>query len=139
MRTFHFTSDALEEPPLNLTSLIDVVFIILITFIVIAPLLNVDQVALAPGKGATEEVQRLGQSSLITIHVHQDNSILLNDTQSSLTLLPAQLQALYRSHPESIPQLFQDREAYFGTYQGIKQAVEEAGFSKLDVILEPQG
>lgn len=40
-------SSALEEPAVNLTPLIDVVFVILIGFIIIAPLLEIDRIDLA--------------------------------------------------------------------------------------------
>jgi biopolymer transport protein ExbD len=137
MRSFRFIFDLTEEPALNLTSLIDVVFIILITFIVIAPLLDVDRVALAPG-GKNDTAGLLGESSAVMLQVRRDDSIFLNGKLTSSADLRVQLEALHRAQPFAKPQLFHDREARFGTYQAVRQAVEEAGFDELDVMLEPQ-
>lgn len=137
MRRVRYVSELIEEPPLNLTSLIDVVFIILITFIVIAPLLDLDEVALAPGKESTDEIRSVSQTSPIILHVRSDDTVLLNNRPTSLDLLLPQLETLRAAHPEAIPQLFHDRNARFGTYQSIKQSIEEAGFAQLDVILQP--
>jgi biopolymer transport protein ExbD len=40
-------------------------------------------------------------------------------------------------YPQATPQLFHDRRAQFGTYQSVKNASEEAGFSQLELILKP--
>ena len=124
-----------EEPTINLTPLIDVVFVVLIIFILIAPMLDVDKVSLAPGKEAKES-HKIEASSL-TIHVQADNSILIQ----SKPVLPEQLFSFLlqekRKNPQQIPQLFQDKRASFGTYQLIKNAVESAGFEELDVLLQP--
>jgi len=64
------------EPTLNLTPLIDVVFVILIMFIVIAPLLELDRVQLAEGHAAmTPGTSSVQEGSPITIHVRQDNTL----------------------------------------------------------------
>ena len=39
--------------------------------------------------------------------------------------------------PEARPQVFHDKKAEFGTYQAVKNAAEEAGFSHIDIILKP--
>jgi biopolymer transport protein ExbD len=127
-----------EEPTVNLTPLIDVVFVILIMFIVIAPLLELDRVELADaplaGLGQAHSVQ---ESSPITIHVLQDNTIRFNDQIVSPTELTALLLDAKRHYPQARPQVFHDRRAYFGTYQLVKNAVESAGFSQIDIILKP--
>lgn len=46
--------DSVEEPLINLTPLIDVVFVVLITFMLIAPVLDIDSVDLATS-GGTEK------------------------------------------------------------------------------------
>jgi len=42
-----------------------------------------------------------------------------------------------REMPTQIPQVFHDKNAHFGTYQMVKNAVEEAGFEQMDIILKP--
>ncbi|MBS4167742.1 biopolymer transporter ExbD [Parachlamydia sp. AcF125] len=127
----------IEEPVINLTPLIDVVFVILIMFIIIAPLMEMEQIELAHASHASKEVSSVQTNSPIHIHVTKDNAIFLNKQLVSLTDLPALLLRQKQLFPEALPQLFHDQTAYFGTYQKVKNAAEEAGFAKMDVILNP--
>ena len=45
--------------------------------------------------------------------------------------------SLKKNHPREIPRVFQDKNATFGTYQTVKNAVEAAGFEEMDIILKP--
>lgn len=126
-----------DSPHVNLTPLIDVVFVVLITFILIAPLLELDQIALAHNKPSKEIFHVTDSSSVITIHVYKNNEIRINGQQVSLSKLLPCLRDLRIKHSRSIPRLFHDNRACFGTYQQIKNSIELAGFEKLDVILQP--
>jgi len=129
---------AFEEPTVNLTPLIDVVFVILIMFIVIAPLLELDRVELADGPHASLSASTsVQESSPITVHVHQDNSIWFNNQPVTQTELTGLLRDAKAKYPQVRPQVFHDKKAHFGTYQVVKNAAEEAGFSHLDIILKP--
>lgn len=128
----------LEEPTVNLTPLIDVVFVILIMFIVIAPLLELDRVELASGPStAIASISSVQENSPITIHVGSDNTIRLNNELVTSGNLAIELKKAKAKYPRAHPQVFHDQKAYFGTYQMIKNAAEEAGFSTIDMILKP--
>lgn len=128
----------IEEPTVNLTPLIDVVFVILIMFIVIAPLLEMDKIELADALSGSEDRHTSVQdSSPISIHVHKDNTIWFNKQKVSSAQLTALLKDAKKRYPNARPQLFHDRSGHFGTYQTVKNAAEAAGFSQLDVILKP--
>lgn len=127
-----------EEPTVNLTPLIDVVFVILIMFIVIAPLLELDRVELAEGPAALlTPASSVQESSPITIHVHGDNTIWFNNQIVTPGDLVTQLREAKARFPQARPQIFHDKKAYFGTYQAVKNAAEAAGFSHIDIILKP--
>jgi biopolymer transport protein ExbD len=126
------------EPTINLTPLIDVVFVILIMFIVIAPLLELDRVELADaGSNPIDGPVAAQENSLISIHVHKDNSIWVNNQMVPKDQLVEKLRNAKRQYPNVRPQLFHDRQAHFGTYQVIKNAAETAGFQQLDIVLKP--
>ena len=127
----------MDDPEINLTPLIDVVFVILIMFIVIAPLLELDKVELADAPDGTEQTISVQESSPVTIHVFQDNSIKLNNQDVNFDQLTLLLKQAKNQHPEIKPQVFHDRRAHFGTYQGVKNAAEIAGFDQMDIILKP--
>lgn len=127
-----------EEPNINLTPLIDVVFVVLIMFILIAPLLELDRVELADGPTTSlASVQSAQEVSPIAIHVHNDNTIWYHSQKVSPQTLKSLIIQAKKEFPQAIPQVFHDRNANFGTYQSVKNAVEEAGFSKMDIILKP--
>ena len=127
-----------EEPEVNLTPLIDIVFVILIVFIVIAPLLQIEQVQLADASSTNEAVRSAQTSSLISVAVRQDDSVWLGDRRVELKqLLPVLVQAR-QQHPQSVPQLVQDRHSHFGIYQEVKNTIERAGFSELELVLQPE-
>jgi len=126
-----------EDVTINLTPLIDVVFVVLIIFILIAPMLELDRVELATAAPtAAKSMAATPESSTIAIHVHEDNSIWLNGSAVNEQQLIKFLKEA-RARGGKTPQLFQDKRACFGTYQNVKNAVEAAGFEQLDVILKP--
>ena len=125
-----------EESLLNLTPLIDVVFVVLIIFILIAPMLEIDKIQLANSFTKDSKKTETPESSPITIHVREDNSIWIHSRQISSAELIFLLTAEKQKYPNKIPQLFHDKKALFGTYQTVKNAVEIAGFEELDIILQ---
>lgn len=127
-----------EEAQINLTSLIDVVFVVLIMFIIVAPMLELDRIELASAMASNQkEAAIVQENSPITLHVHADNSIWFNGKVVSEEQLLTALRLAKRDYPQKIPQLFHDKKAYFGTYQKVKNAVQLSGFEQMDVILEP--
>lgn len=129
-------TQAIERPEVNLTPLIDVVFVILIAFIVLAPLLELDRVELANASGAAQEGSiSVQEASPIAVYVRQDNTIVVNGQRMTLGELTEYLKRAKKQYPQAKPQLFHDRQAQFGTYQAVKNAAEIAGFQQMDIIL----
>jgi biopolymer transport protein ExbD len=129
-----------EETYINLTPLIDVVFVVLIMFIIIAPMLELDRIQLASAaQRDNKEMTVVQENSPVAIHVHEDNTIWIHNRIVTEKELIQILKQAKRAYPQKIPQLFHDKKAQFGTYQTVKNAVEIAGFEQLDVILQPGG
>lgn len=125
-----------EEDEINLTPLIDVVFVVLIMFILVAPLVEIDRIHLASaGVEKKADMTSFDQDRPLKIHVYADNTIWLN----GIMVTVEELYQTLKNHPQKgiSPQVFHDRKAYFGTYQSVKNAVEDAGFASVDVILKP--
>jgi biopolymer transport protein ExbD len=130
----------LAEAEINLTPLIDVCFTILIMFIVVAPLLEIERIELASGPPLDQQnsAHAVQEKSPITIHVYSDDTIAVNQKPIPMANLEEFLRMVKHKNPQAKPQVFHDRDAKFGTYQAIKNAVEAAGFSEMDVILKPK-
>lgn len=126
----------IEEPTVNLTPLIDVVFVILIGFIIIAPLLELDKIELASAPKTSSPSPSV-QESPIAIHVHADNTIWYKNQKVSLSALRELLKGDKLKYPKAVPQVLHDKKGHFGTYQDVKNILEETGFDQVDVILKP--
>lgn len=128
----------IDEPQVNLTPLIDVVFVILIGFIVIAPLLELDHIELAEApQHSAHQSLAVQESSPISVVVHQDNTLWFDNRKVSLAELSGLLKEAKKKFPKATPQLVHDKKGYFGTYQSVKNVLEEAGFEQVDIILKP--
>lgn len=126
-----------DDANVNLTPLIDVVFVVLIMFILVAPLVEIDRIHLAgAGPEKKSDMTSFHENGEIKIHVYKDNTVWLNGVPVELPELTRELSQLFHLNPTISPQIFHDREAYFGTYQSVKNAAETAGFQSLDVILK---
>lgn len=127
-----------QEPIINLTPLIDVVFVVLIAFILVAPLLERDQVQLAPGANTPSHAPlSMKEASPIQIHVRSDNTILISGTVTTIDDLPQKLFTARQQFPHAHPQIFHDKRAHFGTYQALKNCLERVGFDEMDIVLSP--
>ena len=125
-----------EEAEMNLTPLIDVVFIVLIIFIIIAPMLELDRVELASA-ALTKQESSAPQPTALSIYVKHDNTIWYGNTCVNPQELTQLLRQARQRVGTAVPQLFQDKRAAFGTYQTVKNAIEDAGYTQMDVILKP--
>jgi biopolymer transport protein ExbD len=137
-RGFQKALEAPQEPTINITPLVDVVFVILIAFIVVAPLLEMDRIELASGGGIASHLPvRLEDAGPIQIHVQKDNTILFNHEEVSLSELAMLLRRAKSAYPDARAQLFHHKEAFFGTYQSVKNALEACEFKEVDIVLSP--
>ncbi|MFA6118299.1 MAG: biopolymer transporter ExbD [Parachlamydiales bacterium] len=127
-------TDTSDENLINLTPLIDVVFVVLISFIIIAPLLEVDHINLA--NSSTKSDKNISKTSIV-IKVKEDNSIWFNNKLVTLKELEKLLKEKKSFKTDQNPQLLHDRKASFGTYQSIKNLAENSGFEQIDLILQP--
>lgn len=135
MKYVHY-EDSEEDVSVNLTPLIDIVFVILMAFMIAVPLLRLDSIALAMSS-SDKPVLEKEQLSSIVIKVFIDKSITLNDQTVSLQELKTQLTLLYQQYPQVTPLLLQDGDIPFRYYQDIKSTVEASGFHELHIALQP--
>lgn len=123
-----------EEPVLNLTPLLDVVFVMLIIFLLLAPILSMDSVDLAT---ASSTSQKSIKESPLLLALHKDQSISLQGKKIALKDLSALLKVEKSRYPQAIPQVMIDKNSSFGLYQDVKNVLEGCGFEQMDVLLQP--
>jgi biopolymer transport protein ExbD len=132
----HEVDDSHDDGLINLTPLIDVVFVVLICFILIAPMLEMDRINLASGSDKKEEKSALSQAK-VSLTLKEDNTIWIGKDAVALSNLFSELEKLRKRYPGESLKLFPDKKAHFGIYQEIKNIAEAAGFEEMDVVLIP--
>ncbi|HLB53073.1 MAG TPA: biopolymer transporter ExbD [Chlamydiales bacterium] len=132
-RLFSPSEEGPTEPLINLTPLIDVVFVVLISFILIAPFLKIDSIILAPG---IKEHASASTPPTLTIAIHADDSLWVNHQQISFSDLEPILRKLKKESPSSTPQLIPDARSHFANYQRVKNTLENVGFTEMQILLK---
>ncbi len=117
---------------INVTPLVDVMLVLLIIFMVTAPLLQqgVD-VNLPQAKG-----KDLPPEERLSIVIKKGGDIYLNDTQISMAELTKKLASVSKLNPNVF--LKADKDVPYGLVVEIMGEVKEAGIEKLGMITEPK-
>lgn len=129
--------ESLEEPLINLTPLLDVVFVVLIAFMLIAPVLDIEHVDLAASGPASKKEPMSAQNRPLAITVRADNTIWFQGQKMQFAELEKRLREEKRRRPLETPQIIPDKQAPFGTYQEVKNILERCGFEQMEIILKP--
>jgi biopolymer transport protein ExbD len=126
---YHFENN--QEELINLTPLIDVVFVVLISFMIIAPMMEVEKISLAQAGEFSEKVTK--SNSSFKIYVKSDNTIWMNNQQISESELKQVVENLFDLKKKPI--VFHDEKASFGLYHRIKNILEKVGFQEMEIVL----
>ncbi|MCE5193895.1 MAG: protein TolR [Nitrospiraceae bacterium] len=117
---------------INVTPFVDVMLVLLIIFMVTAPLLQQGiDVNLPKAKG-----KDLPPEERITVVVKKDGSIYMNDISVSLSSMKEKLLALSSSRPNVF--LKADKDVSYGFVVAVMGDIKAAGIEKLGMITEPK-
>ena len=126
---------------INVTPFVDVVLVLLIIFMVAAPLMTVGVPVDLPRTNATPLPQ---EQEPLTITVDSQGRIFLQETEVAMDTLVPQLQAIMRNQPQGQPErrifVRGDRAISYGRVMEVMGTVSAAGFSRVALLAEqPQG
>jgi biopolymer transport protein TolR len=122
--------DVLSE--INVTPFVDVMLVLLVIFMVTAPLLQQGiDVNLPRAKG-----KDLPPEERITLVVKRGGVIYMNDNPVSMTEMREKLQAIGKLNPNVF--LKADKDVPYGFVVEIMSEIKEAGIEKLGMITEPK-
>ena len=129
----HATQD---EPEINITPMLDIVFIMLIFFIVTTTFVRETGVTVDKPTAVTAESRPQGN---ILIGVDSDNQIWMNGSQIELSDVRTQVQRLRAENPEGSVILISDKGARTGTLVDVMDQVQASGVSRMAISAEQVG
>jgi biopolymer transport protein TolR len=119
---------------INVTPLVDVMLVLLVIFMVTAPII---QQGIAVELPKTRAAPLTAQEEPLVVGVARNGSIYLNDNPIALEELRAKLVAIARERPDHAVLLRADRNVPYGEVVRVIAAVKEAGVARLGMVTEP--
>lgn len=121
--------DVLSE--INVTPLVDVMLVLLVAFIVTAPVMTNAISVNLPKTVATKPTEQLKP---VTLSIDAKGDVYVDKDQVPLTELESKLKTIYQQRPEQVFHLSSDDEVNYGSVAKVMAVVERVGISKLAVL-----
>ncbi|MCX8501971.1 MAG: protein TolR [Alphaproteobacteria bacterium] len=122
---------------INVTPMVDVMLVLLVVFMVTAPLLTVGVPVSLPRSQAGAITDRVEP---LTVSIKADGQIFLQESELSLEMMMTRLHAIALGRPDTTIFVRADRSISYGRVMEVMGAVAKSGFTKVSLITEsPQG
>jgi len=121
---------------INVTPLVDVMLVLLIIFMVTAPMITSSVNVNLPQANAKPAPN---PSKPVTISVNAQGEVFLNNTQVELPNLAATLQQASQSNPDTSIIVRGDKDVPYGTMIQVLATVTQGGFTKVSLLAQPGG
>jgi biopolymer transport protein TolR len=119
---------------INVTPLVDVMLVLVVIFIITAPLLA-SSIRLDLPKA--EGTQAGEAPRFVTISLNKDGQSFLNDKPVTQTQLAEQLAASAKQNPDTEVQLRADQGVPYGRVVEVMGAAHKAGLNRIGFVAEP--
>lgn len=122
---------------INITPFVDVVLVLLIIFMITAPLLQQGLSVNIP-KAAASEIKQTAQDLVLTIDEKQN--IYVGDSKSPVPLqsLPEKLVAIYQSKEQKDLLIKADTDLQYGKVIQVMAVAQKAGVERIGMITQPE-
>lgn len=128
------SSDVVSE--INITPLVDVMLVLLVTFIITAPLLNNAVQINLPKTSTTAPVT---QSKSVTVSIDPDSKIFIDKREVALEALEPELKGLVGTDPDLALSLQADEGVPYRSVAKVIANIQRSGVTKLAVLTQPGG
>ena len=118
---------------INVTPMVDVMLVLLIVFMVAAPLLTVGVPVDLPKTSAPAVNE---QKEPLAVSIKQDGAIFIQDTPIETENLVAKLEAISQNNLETVVFVRGDKGVNYGRVMEVMGLLSSAGFSKATLIAE---
>ena len=119
---------------INVTPLVDVMLVLLIIFMVTAPMMTQGLDVELP-ETTTKSLQQMENPLVVTID--KNGQIMLDKIQVTRQLLKQQLKVSTKGKKESPIYLKADKNVAYGLVVSVMADIKESGFDKLGMITQP--
>jgi len=121
---------------INVTPMVDVMLVLLVIFMVTAPLLTVGVPVDLP-KTQAQTINEPEEPLVVTVAA--DNRVFLQETELELDKLAPRLVAITRNKPDTRIFVRGDRTVAYGKVMEVMGTINSAGFTKVALIAEMPG
>ena len=118
---------------INVTPFIDVMLVLLVIFMVAAPLMTVGVPVQLP-KTAAQKVSQPRQP--VVVSVDQDGRVFLRSEELAPADVAPRLAALAREDPDAVVHVRGDRSLSYGRVMEVMGQVSQAGFARVSLIAD---
>ena len=121
---------------INVTPMVDVMLVLLVIFMVAAPLLTVGVPVDLPQTKAPAITE---QKEPLVISINAENKLFLQNTEVGDDELVPRLQAITKNNPEADIYVRGDRAINYGRVLEVMSLISAAGFTKVSLVAEMPG
>lgn len=118
---------------INMTPMVDVMLVLLIVFMVAAPLLTSGVAVDLP---QAESSPLAGQDEPLSVTIDASGKVYLQDSQLAIDQLGPRLQAITGRKPDARIFVRGDKGIDYGTVMQVVSTINQAGFSKVALLTE---
>ena len=119
---------------INVTPLVDVMLVLLVIFMVTAPII---QQGVSVELPKTRAAPLAGMEDPLVVGIAKNGAVYLNDTAIALDDLRGKLVAVNQAKPDHQVFLRADRTVPYGDVVRVIAAIKEAGITRLGMVTEP--
>lgn len=125
------TQSSLAE--INITPLVDVVLVLLVIFMITAPVLQSGIEVAVP---KTRTVKEITEQRLV-LTIDKESQVFLGDSPVNIHELPERLHQPGTDPSKQVVYLRADERVPFGAFASVMDAVKQAGITNISIVTQP--